>query len=384
MPVVQLFNRERRAFDDFSEINDAHRDANVRAIFYYAVYFPAVELITALGVGLILWYGGGRVVATARVARGADRLPPVRPALLPAARRTCRRSTTSCRRRWPAPSASSACSTREVEITVAARRPIAPERGARARIELDDVSFSYKPGEPVLRDVSLPRRAGRDGGGGGPHRRRQEHPRQPAAALLRRRRGRRAGGRRRRPPNGDLDAPAAEHRHGAPGRLPLLGHHRRQHPPGRRGDRRRAPALGRRARCTRCLSSSACRPASTPSSASAAPASRWGRSSSSPSPAPSPSTPGSSSSTRRPRRSTPRPSSSSSAPWTACSSAAPAWSSPTASPPSSAPTASWSCTRASLREQGTHQELLALRGIYYRLYLLQYKDQEAALAAAGG
>jgi ATP-binding cassette subfamily B protein len=37
-----------------------------------------------------------------------------------------------------------------------------------------------------------------------------------------------------------------------------------------------------------------------------------------------------------------------------------------------------------LREQGTHQELLARRGIYYRLYLLQYKDQEAALAAAGG
>jgi ATP-binding cassette subfamily B protein len=37
-----------------------------------------------------------------------------------------------------------------------------------------------------------------------------------------------------------------------------------------------------------------------------------------------------------------------------------------------------------LREQGTHQELLAQRGIYHRLYLLQYKDQEAALAAAGG
>ncbi|MDX1643824.1 MAG: ABC transporter ATP-binding protein, partial [Thermoanaerobaculia bacterium] len=62
MPVLQLFNREERAFDEFSEINRDHRHANVRAIFYYAVYYPAVELITALGIGLIVWYGGLRVI----------------------------------------------------------------------------------------------------------------------------------------------------------------------------------------------------------------------------------------------------------------------------------------------------------------------------------
>jgi ATP-binding cassette subfamily B protein len=65
MSIVQLFNREQRAHDDFSDINDAHRLANVRAIFFYAIYYPGVELITALGVGLILWYGGGHAVSGA-------------------------------------------------------------------------------------------------------------------------------------------------------------------------------------------------------------------------------------------------------------------------------------------------------------------------------
>ncbi len=65
MSVVQLFNREEGALDSFAQVNDAHRRANIRAIFYYAVYFPGVELITAVGVGLILWYGGSGVVAGA-------------------------------------------------------------------------------------------------------------------------------------------------------------------------------------------------------------------------------------------------------------------------------------------------------------------------------
>src|SRR5581483_4489558 len=62
MAVVQLFGRETVALAEFREINVAHRDVNVRAIFYYAVYYPAVELITSLGLALIIWYGGGKVL----------------------------------------------------------------------------------------------------------------------------------------------------------------------------------------------------------------------------------------------------------------------------------------------------------------------------------
>ncbi|HEY0511223.1 MAG TPA: ABC transporter ATP-binding protein, partial [Thermoanaerobaculia bacterium] len=51
MPVVQLFNRERASYEEFERINAEHRDVNVRSIFYYALFFPGVELISAVGVG---------------------------------------------------------------------------------------------------------------------------------------------------------------------------------------------------------------------------------------------------------------------------------------------------------------------------------------------
>lgn len=62
MATVQLFRRERRALAEFDEINRAHMDANVRSIFYYAVFYPAIEIVGALATALMLWFGGGRVV----------------------------------------------------------------------------------------------------------------------------------------------------------------------------------------------------------------------------------------------------------------------------------------------------------------------------------
>jgi ATP-binding cassette subfamily B protein len=60
--VVQVFNREEEEFRKFDQINSKYRDANIKSIFYYAVFFPVVELISAIGVALIIWYGGGEVV----------------------------------------------------------------------------------------------------------------------------------------------------------------------------------------------------------------------------------------------------------------------------------------------------------------------------------
>jgi ATP-binding cassette subfamily B protein len=58
MSTVQLFRREPRSFARFDEINRAHRDANVDSIFYYAVFYPAIEIIGALASALIIWFGG--------------------------------------------------------------------------------------------------------------------------------------------------------------------------------------------------------------------------------------------------------------------------------------------------------------------------------------
>ncbi len=63
--VIQLFNREAKALQEFSEINAAHRQANIDTIFYYAVFYPLVQLISAIGIAAIVWYGGGQVIQKA-------------------------------------------------------------------------------------------------------------------------------------------------------------------------------------------------------------------------------------------------------------------------------------------------------------------------------
>lgn len=62
MSVVQLFNREQSESQKFRDINRDYRKANVDAIFYNAVFFPAIEIIAASGIALIIWYGGGGVL----------------------------------------------------------------------------------------------------------------------------------------------------------------------------------------------------------------------------------------------------------------------------------------------------------------------------------
>ena len=62
MATVQLFRREARNFEQFAGINRAHRDANLESIFYYATFYPAIEVLGAVATALIVWYGGGRAL----------------------------------------------------------------------------------------------------------------------------------------------------------------------------------------------------------------------------------------------------------------------------------------------------------------------------------
>jgi ATP-binding cassette subfamily B protein len=62
MSVIQLFNREESELEEFKGINRDYRKANLDAVFYNAVFFPAVDIIVAAGIALIIWYGGGSVL----------------------------------------------------------------------------------------------------------------------------------------------------------------------------------------------------------------------------------------------------------------------------------------------------------------------------------
>ncbi|KUG26057.1 abc transporter [hydrocarbon metagenome] len=65
MNIVQIFTKEKDELKKFSGINADHRKANIDSIFYYAVFFPVVEILSSLAIALIIWYGGGEVVQNA-------------------------------------------------------------------------------------------------------------------------------------------------------------------------------------------------------------------------------------------------------------------------------------------------------------------------------
>lgn len=62
MNIVQIFGSEKREFEKFNEINEEHRQANLRSVLYYSIYFPVAEIIAAAGIGLLVWYGAKGVI----------------------------------------------------------------------------------------------------------------------------------------------------------------------------------------------------------------------------------------------------------------------------------------------------------------------------------
>jgi ATP-binding cassette subfamily B protein len=68
MVVLQLFNRERKAYNRFSEINRNHMDAYKDAIMAYSVYYPVVEILSAIAIASVIWFGGGDVMSKIRAS----------------------------------------------------------------------------------------------------------------------------------------------------------------------------------------------------------------------------------------------------------------------------------------------------------------------------
>lgn len=62
MAIIQLFRQERKKFHQFKQLNKDHFQAWIETIFYFAIFFPAVEIISSLAISLIIWYGGGEIL----------------------------------------------------------------------------------------------------------------------------------------------------------------------------------------------------------------------------------------------------------------------------------------------------------------------------------
>ncbi len=152
MATVQAFGQEGRHLRQFREINARHRDALLTSIHYNAVFFPSIELFSAITVGLVLWYGGS-LVLDERV------LPGVIIAFIQYIHRLFMpiRDLAEKYNILQAAMASSERVFRLLDVQESLADPPNPKRPDRLRgeIEFKDVWLSYLPGEPVLKGISF-------------------------------------------------------------------------------------------------------------------------------------------------------------------------------------------------------------------------------------
>ncbi len=154
MATVQLFRRERRSLARFDEINRAHRDANIDSIFYYAVFYPAIEIIGALASALIIWFGGGWTLRNMLTLGSLV-------AFLQYSQRFFR-PISDMSEKFNVLQAAMASSERifklldtPIQITSPDGAVVRPKAERRGHIVFDHVSFAYVPGQEVLHDVSF-------------------------------------------------------------------------------------------------------------------------------------------------------------------------------------------------------------------------------------
>lgn len=155
MSTVQLFRRERRSLEAFDAVNRGHRDANVDSIYYYAVFYPAIEVIGALSTAMIIWFGGGWVL------EGSLSLGSFLAFLLYSQR--FYRPISDLSEKFNILQAAMASSERIFQLLDTspriASKPRTASSGSRSpgpgHIEFDDVSFAYNDTDEVLRNVSF-------------------------------------------------------------------------------------------------------------------------------------------------------------------------------------------------------------------------------------
>jgi ABC-type multidrug transport system fused ATPase/permease subunit len=152
MATVQTFGQEARHFNRFKEINTQHRDALLKSIQYNAVFFPSIELFSAISVGLVLW-AGGAMILDERV------LPGVVVAFVQYVHRlfTPIRDLAEKYNILQAAMASSERVFKLLDVQESLAEPATPTHPVhlRGEIEFRDVWLAYTAGEPVLREISF-------------------------------------------------------------------------------------------------------------------------------------------------------------------------------------------------------------------------------------
>ncbi|MGI9068016.1 MAG: ABC transporter ATP-binding protein [Pyrinomonadaceae bacterium] len=155
--TVQIFNAEVKSIKKFREINADYSKANIDTIFYYAVFFPIVDFIGAVGIALIIWYGGYRVMQNtpghtvltlgalvAFIQFSSFLFQPIRD--ISDKYNVLQAAVVASHRIF-----------KTLDLPIAITSPEKPGKSERARgvIEFENVWFAYKGDDWVLKDVSF-------------------------------------------------------------------------------------------------------------------------------------------------------------------------------------------------------------------------------------
>jgi ATP-binding cassette subfamily B protein len=155
--TVQIFNAEKKSITKFHEINADYRKANIDTIFYYAVFFPLVDFIGAVGIALIIWYGGYRVMQNtpaqtvltlgalvAFIQYSSFLFQPIRD--ISDKYNVLQAAVVASHRIF-----------KTLDLPIAITSPDQPLKTGRAlgRLEFENVWFAYKDEDWILKDVSF-------------------------------------------------------------------------------------------------------------------------------------------------------------------------------------------------------------------------------------
>ena len=155
--TVQIFNAEGKSICKFDEINADYRKANIDTIFYYAVFFPLVDFIGAVGIALIIWYGGYRVMQNtaghtvltlgalvAFIQYSSFLFQPIRD--ISDKYNVLQAAVVASHRIF-----------KTLDLPVAITSPAKPAKSGRVvgHIEFENVWFAYKDEDWILKDVSF-------------------------------------------------------------------------------------------------------------------------------------------------------------------------------------------------------------------------------------
>lgn len=153
MKIVQLFNREKIEYENFEKINQKHKKAWVKTVLYYSIFFPVAEILTSVAVGLLVWYGGLQIVAENSTTEVGDIIAFIMMSqmLFRPLRQIADKFNTL---QMGIVAGERVFEILDTQSYIDAKGTIEVEK-FDGEIKFDNITFSYKPNELVLKGVSF-------------------------------------------------------------------------------------------------------------------------------------------------------------------------------------------------------------------------------------